>query len=869
MSPVPGSTVYLNGTGQGPGVSMLNSPQLNTLAAGLKTPAQVASDALGDTWVADPGNKQVLYFQAGSSAATGASIGTGLSDPTGVAVDRSGDVYIADSSSGNVFEIPCVSSPISLNGCAYGTQTTVATGLGTTGLNLAADGSGNVYVADPSNARVVKIPNPIESNLIASNNALGAATSTTVTVGSGFTAPSAVAVDTFGNVYVADSGSLYEISAPPFTGQTAIMEGTLGDVTGLAVDPSGSVIVAEGGGMLRIPFFNGGLNKNSAGPLDTSVDVPSSSTTSVATVSITSPNGVALDQEGNLYVIDMTNGPNLYQLAVNGFVNFGVGLVPTQLAEQDVSLVNIGNEPLSVTAAAPPISFTGGTATEDGYFSVTQPSGGTACDPTGATPVAAGTSCSLGAGFTPPIPPAGETGSVTYSGVQMSVPTNATNIAGGTVDANLQGTALAGLEPTQTTVSVNLTSATYPGSGTATVTITPEPTSSVDYPDNVPSGTVTLTVSCATAGCTQAPIVQTALASGDKTGTTATFSLTSLLGGNYNVTAAYGGNTAQLFQKSTGTATFTVATAAPVITLSEPQGISPNSTNGVYYVLFQGQATLSASVTSPLGTPSGTVTIVNNGSQVMGTATYTQGGNWTFATGSLAVGSYHLTAQYGGDQNFSPATSSPAVALQVIPPSVLLTASPASVSTKAGTPVASTITIQSLVGFSATNGANITCEVAPQDTVPSYAECTFNNPQPEICAPTGKPGDTCTPATTVLTLSSNIPVNIPASASNVPMNRSHSSPLLPAGVFGLGLLGLALRRRAIFNRYLINLVCLVSFLAGTVMGITSCTNSSYSHPPKVPTYTTPSGAYNVSIVVANPSTGVVESLPFTLGVTIQ
>jgi hypothetical protein len=121
----------------------------------------------------------------------------------------------------------------------------------------------------------------------------------------------------------------------------------------------------------------------------------------------------------------------------------------------------------------------------------------------------------------------------------------------------------------------------------------------------------------------------------------------------------------------------------------------------------------------------------------------------------------------------------------------------------------------------------------------------------------------------VLTLSSNIPVNIAPTASNVPLNGPHSSPLLPAGVFGLGLLGLALRRRAIFNRYLLNAVCCILFLAGAVIGMTSCTNSSYSKPPKVPTYTTPSGSYNVSIVVSNPATGVVESLPFTVGVTIQ
>jgi hypothetical protein len=233
------------------------------------------------------------------------------------------------------------------------------------------------------------------------------------------------------------------------------------------------------------------------------------------------------------------------------------------------------------------------------------------------------------------------------------------------------------------------------------------------------------------------------------------------------------------------------------------------------------------------------------------------------------VDPYSVTASYGGDENFSPVSTKVPVTFQLIPESVLLTASPALVSTKAGTPVATTITIQSLVGFSALKGANISCEIAPKDTVPSYSECTFNNPQPIICAPATATDTTCTPATTVLTLSTNIPVNIPVTASNTHRPQPFGSPLSLAGIFGLGLLGLTLRRRAIFNRNLLNLICLVLSFAGAVMGLTICTNSNYTHTPVVPVYTTLSGTYNISIQVTDTATGVVESLPFTLGVTIQ
>jgi Bacterial Ig-like domain (group 3) len=883
----PSYTVYVSGTGQGAGVAMLNSPTLTTLAApaALNTPGQVATDLIGDTWVADAGAKQVIYFPAGSSSASGKSIGTGLSDPTGVAVDGTGDIYIADWNSskktGTVYEIPWVPNTSKAGG-AYGTQTVVATGLGDN-LNLAADTTGDVYVADPQNARVVKIPTPAQASLVVNPETAGDTSSkATVTIGSGFTAPSAVAVDSTGDVFVADGTSLYEISAFPYNAQTTITNSLPAAVNNLTVDAAGSLIAAlNGEGLYRIPNFVtngvGALSVNSASLIDTSFTLPGSASCGgpgacTNTTDVTSPEGVALDQRGNIYVTDMTNGtPNLYEMnVVNGFVNYGVGLTPQVAQEQDLDLFNIGNEALNLTGSASPVAFSGPDLAD---YSLTAPSGGTECDTTGVKSVATGASCSLGPTFTPPALASTDLTPNIYSGDSLSIPTNASNIGGGgKATAALQAASINNLETTQTSVVVNLTSSTYPGSGSITVNIAPATNSTYTYslPD-APTGTVVLTLSCASPGCTQASIVETGTATFTGTGqnTSVTFSnLQALDGGNYNVSAEYQGSVLNLMAKSSGTATFTVNTATPVISLSQPVGVTPNTTNGVIYLQQGVPNTLVANVSSTVGSPTGTVTLVDSIQGSLGAATYTSNQNWTFSTGSLASASYSVIASYAGDQNFSPVSTTVRVAFQVIPPSALLTASPTTVTTAAGTPVASTITIQSLVGFSALAGANIICEIAPTDTVPSYSECTFTNPQPIICAPTTT-GNTCTPTSTVLTLSTNIPVNIPTSARNVPTQQSHASPFALAGIFGLGLLGLALRRRAIFNRYLLNLVCLMLFFAGTVMGIASCTNSDYTKTPKVPVYTTPSGTYNMSIQITNTSTGLVESLPFTMKVTIQ
>jgi hypothetical protein len=914
-------SVYVNGTGLGAGVAFLNSPQLNTLAAptALTAPGQVASDPIGDTWVADGGAKQVLYFPAGSSSAAGQSIGTGLSDPTGVAVDGVGDIYIADynpsKKKSTVFEEPWVPNAPPKTGGTYGSQIKLATGLATAfgnNLNLAVDGSGNVYVADPDNARVVKIPTPAEADLVVNPEVFGnTTTTTTVTVGSGFTAPSAVAVDPSGDVFVADGTSLYEISVFPFSAQTTITNSLPGTVTGLAVDASGSVIAAiDKQGLYRIPNFvtNGvaALSVNSASLIDTSFSLisPSSSSSPLfcggpgacsITTNVTTPGGVALDQQGNIYVTDTTNGPNLYQMNVTeGFVNYGVGLTPQTAYEQDLELFNIGNEPLKLTPNPP--SFSGPDAAND--YQLTTPSAGTACDTSGATAVATSSSCSLGPTFTGPVlPPLDLTPNI-YQGDSLSVPTNATNIGGaGTATATLFAATINNLETTQTSVVPNLTSATYPGSATVTVTVTPSTNSTYNYaPPAVGAsiGSVVLTLSCASTGCTQASIVETGTAyvttsgPGDNFSASATFNnLPALDGGSYNVVAAYQGSVLNLTGKSTGKTSFAINRATPVITLSEPVGVAPNASNGVYYVLQGGTGTLVANVSSNVGTPSNNVPVTfMNGSQpllctppvvttpptppVPCTATYTSDQNWTFDTGVLQTGSYSLIASWGGDQNYSPVQTTVPATFQLTPPMVLLTASPASLTTPAGTPVASTISIQALVGFTAPSGANIICNVSKlgAPNFPPDSECTFSAAQPFICPPTSTNGP-CAPATTVLTLNTNVPVNIPPTASNTQRPQHVRSPLALAGIFGLGLLGLALRRRAIFNRYLLNLVCLVLFFAGTVMAITSCTNDGYTQSIKVPTYTTPSGTYNISIQVTNLQTGALESLPFTLEVTIQ
>jgi hypothetical protein len=192
---------------------------------------------------------------------------------------------------------------------------------------------------------------------------------------------------------------------------------------------------------------------------------------------------------------------------------------------------------------------------------------------------------------------------------------------------------------------------------------------------------------------------------------------------------------------------------------------------------------------------------------------------------------------------------------QVIVPSLQITANPTSISLVPGTPGQVTLTLKPLVGFN--QQVNVECVTA---TLPKFTECTFDNPEIGV----GNGTDPTAPSTIVVTISTNVPVN----GGTAFVERA--APWSLAGIFGLGMVGLIARRKR-FNRYL-TMLCLALMLAGAFMGITACTNSSYSTPPPAPKVSTPAGTYAVQIITVNPQNGQQNSLTsplFTLPTTVQ
>jgi len=329
---------------------------------------------------------------------------SGLGSAQGVAVDASGNLYIADTNNNRVLMLPWT-------GSGYGAQSTLVSGLGGP-QGIAVDGSGNLYISDTNNMQVLKetLSGGSYSASTVASNASG-----------GLVGPVGVAVDGNGNVYIADyaTSKVYKetLSGGTYT-QSTIGSGLSGP-TGVAVDGIGNVYIAGYDTMQAYKeTLSGGTYTQS--PIGSGLSFPT---------------GIAVDGSGNVYISDVVMGRVVeepwtgsgygtqftlasgqigpYGVAVDGngnvyFANTGSGAIQEFTPSAgNFGAVNIGSRspaPVSLTFSfdtggtiASPTVLTQGLAGLDFADSATG-----SCTTNGSShPYAAGDICTVDVAFTP------------------------------------------------------------------------------------------------------------------------------------------------------------------------------------------------------------------------------------------------------------------------------------------------------------------------------------------------------------------------------------------------------------------------------------------------------------------------------------
>jgi sugar lactone lactonase YvrE len=242
--------------------------------------------------------------------------------PFGIAVDSAGNLFIVDN---NAYRIRKVSaSGIITTVVGYGYSGFKGDGGPATSaqlqnpFGLAVDSAGNLFIADTMNRRIRKVSSGIITTVVG-NGMQGNGGDGGPATSAQLNYPVGVAVDSTGNLFIADawcpcirkvspSGIITTVAGNGSTGYGGdggpATSAQLQSPFGIAVDTAGNLFIADTDGHRIRQVSSSGIITTIAG---TGISGYSGDGRSAASAQLYSPYGVAVDAAGNLFIADLYN----------------------------------------------------------------------------------------------------------------------------------------------------------------------------------------------------------------------------------------------------------------------------------------------------------------------------------------------------------------------------------------------------------------------------------------------------------------------------------------------------------------------------------------------------------------------------------
>lgn len=321
--------------------------------ASFRQPTAIATDSAGNIYVADYGNHRIRKVDSGGTVSTvagsgadgfvgdgGAAASARLFGPFGVAADGAGNIYVVDNSSHRIRKVNSsgVISTVAGNGIqgfsGDGGPAASARLFGPFG--MAVDSAGNLYIADNGNHRIRKVDTRGVISTVAGNASQGFGGDGGAATSASLNAPRAVAVDSVGNLYIADRGNhrIRKVSSAGIISTVAGnglqgFSGEGGAATSASLWSPASVVIDSVGNLYIADSSNHRVRKvNSSGVISTVAGDGNAGFSgdegAAINAKLSNPSGLTLDGAGDLYIADSGN-QRVRRLSASGVISTAAG----------------------------------------------------------------------------------------------------------------------------------------------------------------------------------------------------------------------------------------------------------------------------------------------------------------------------------------------------------------------------------------------------------------------------------------------------------------------------------------------------------------------------------------------------------------
>jgi trimeric autotransporter adhesin len=262
---------------------------------------------------------------AGYGGDSGPATTAELNNPYGLTIDTAGNLYIADPANNRVRKVALSTSIISTiagngtagysgdNGPAAGAELQLP-------VSVVVDSTGNLYIADAGNDVIRKVNSSGTITTIAGNNTVGYSGDSGLATNASLYGPSGVAVDSSGNLYIADAGNNRIRKVAAATGVITTIAGTgtagysgdNGAATSATLNKPSAVVEGSTGNLYILDTGNNVVRQvNTTGTITTIVGNGTAGYSGdngpATSATLHASHGMNIDGSGDLYVADSGN----------------------------------------------------------------------------------------------------------------------------------------------------------------------------------------------------------------------------------------------------------------------------------------------------------------------------------------------------------------------------------------------------------------------------------------------------------------------------------------------------------------------------------------------------------------------------------